>query len=558
MANKKIYPALLLAVMSVGAYAQSDLSKEVTVTRPYEPSVSESFKMGLTPEMSDTTKLRPDFNYEITPQPLRSGFDVSPIRPVSLNTVDNTVLLPFYLKVAGGFPLQSALDFSFSKQLDMRTKVGVLVSHYGTYSDIENDMNVDAPAFAAFNNLSAFGQRMINHDLALEGRVGYAFNKVTRYGYFNSTALPSGFETTSSALAQFFHNVNAGVTFGNSFSDMSKFNFSVSADIFYDADKYKFDQFGWIAAAEAGIGVGYSGDVRLNLSYDATDGQQKFSGYSNNIFTGGLAYNFDNGGLRFLLGADYASYKQKGDADVSEGRFLPQFKLEYDVTEGLTPYVVLNSQVVKNSYHDLARINPYVYSGLSIPNTTEYEGRAGIKGTLFGMVKYNLFGGYGMIEDYYEFANMYDTQSQGNLFAAITDKAKYWTAGASVEANLWNSFKISAAADYYHYHMDVYEDAEGPDIVLNIKAEYNHRNKLFIDAGFTMWGERTFHEMSSMTLSSLDRDPVFNLNAGVNYFFSKQLGVFVKADNILNEKMYIFNRYPGLGINAMAGVKLTF
>ena len=50
----------------------------------------------------------------------------------------------------------------------------------------------------------------------------------------------------------------------------------------------------------------------------------------------------------------------------------------------------------------------------------------------------------------------------------------------------------------------------------------------------------------------------FDLRVGAEYNVSRRIGVFLNGNNLLNQKLYRFNRYPGLGINALAGVKLQF
>lgn len=42
-------------------------------------------KLNVKPNLIDTVKLRPEVEYRITPSPIAYGFEVSPIRPASVN-----------------------------------------------------------------------------------------------------------------------------------------------------------------------------------------------------------------------------------------------------------------------------------------------------------------------------------------------------------------------------------------------------------------------------------------------------------------------------------------
>ena len=83
--KKTIIPiaAALVAVLPARAQQpESDLNRQMDVTRDYEPRVRKADKLGIAPNMVDTVALRPEVHYEVHPSPINYGFDVTPIKPV--------------------------------------------------------------------------------------------------------------------------------------------------------------------------------------------------------------------------------------------------------------------------------------------------------------------------------------------------------------------------------------------------------------------------------------------------------------------------------------------
>ena len=559
MNNKAIALTLLLAAASFGAAAQETLQKEVEVTRAYEPSVGDFFKLGLQPDLTDTAQMRPEFNYEITPRPLSYGFDIERINPAKINTIENRRLFPYYVKAGVGYPLRSLLDFRMTRPLSPQSTLGVWLNHRGQYAKIRNDQGVKAPSFQSFNSLGITAEKKFRRDWTLAGEAAYDFNNVTRYGYYTyGNPLPESFDTTRQGLGQFFHDVRGKIAFGNSFTDLSKFNFRVTADVSYFADRFKYDQLEWRAGAEAAFGVGMDGRIRIDADYDATNGLNNLDDYKNDVLTAGAVYGYDNGDFRFSLGADYV---YENESDGSRSRLLPRFTVSKDLFEGrITPFAEVDGRVTKNDYRHLAGINPYIASGATAPNTTQYDARIGIRGTLGGGFKYKLYGGYSYAEDICYFVNLYDYHSQGNTFGTLSDDLKIWTVGLETEAKLWDALGVYVGAWYRSYDSEHYAEAGGmPEIEGNVGLTWNYRKKLYLDAHVTVIGERYFYQYRDYTdLEAVKASAMPDLHFQADYFFSERLGVFVHLGNLFNRDLYRFNRYKLLGINAQAGVKLSF
>ena len=541
--------------IAAAATAQETIQREVNVTRAYEPSVSDFLKQRIDPDMSDTTQLHPEYVYDVKPRPLSAGLGMMPIGPMSINTVDNLMSLPFYLKVGGGAPAQSTLLFSAARQY-VAGNAGLTVNHYGQYGKIENDEGVKAPAFQTFNSARVFGNRRFGRDLLLDGELGYEFNKISRYGYFNyGNPLPAETDVTGDGLSQYFNILKARVKVGNSFTDMSKINWSLSVDETYIMERFRYDIGGFKARLDVGFKVG-PGVVRINGQFNNVNGNNELEGLNGNFAVAGILYSYSGSdGFKVALGADVTR-----DITGKISNFMPQLNIEKPLFGGIViPFAEIQSTQQSNTYLTQAMRNPYTMSGHGAPRTYTWDGRAGIKGRLFHALKYKLYGGYGRVENIYWYVNHYDLLYAGNAFTTLSDTASVVRGGVEMELNVTGALDLYANIEYRSYDLDNYLYVGGmPDFEAAFGARYRYSRKFQANVDAVLFGERFFYENYGGGLRMLKAKSMMEVNLGLDYLINDRMGVFLDLNNLLNQKLYRFNRFPLLGINGMAGIKLSF
>ena len=124
--------AALAALLPRMAAAQ--VEKQVEVTKAYVPRVESAQKLAIEPDMTDTTHMRPEIDYTVTPLSLRTTLATRPIRPATVTYWEFNRPLPFYLKVGAGYPLNSVLDFYASTQNPSTGYVLGYVNHEGRFA----------------------------------------------------------------------------------------------------------------------------------------------------------------------------------------------------------------------------------------------------------------------------------------------------------------------------------------------------------------------------------------------------------------------------------------
>ncbi|MDR0954353.1 MAG: hypothetical protein LBM20_03100 [Rikenellaceae bacterium] len=562
MRHKPIILSLTLALLASGAAAQTTIQREVDVTRAYEPSVQNALKMSILPDMTDTTQMRPQFNYQITPRPLESGFALTPLTPARMTTLDQPIRQPFYAKIGAGYSLQSVADLRYARPLSERVDVGAYASHRGRWGKIENDMRVKESAQATDNRAGAFLDWKAAERLIVNTDINYGFQSVNRYGYFGPVADQPRFDLSENALKQFYHNPSAKVSLGSDFIDPDRFQYRATGGMDYVAERFKYDQLRWDGAAQVAFRAGQGGVVTIGGDAALTGGQNNLKGFESQIVQGEVAFRFDGNGLRLRLAAGLGSTtttQGEGSEKQAQTLFLPQLTLEKEFSAGkLTPYLGLHSTITDNSFGELLKRNPYTFSGTWAPNTVSYRARAGVKGTL-GSFSYNVYGRYDRLRDNFYWVNTQEYSSFGNAFGVLVDTLTVFGVGVELQANILNTLTLTGAFNYSGYSSENYETPGGlPAIKADFSAAYHYRDRLNLTLGLAFVGERTMYEEYGSALHSHVVPGQVDLQFGADYFINRQFGVFVQLQNLLNQRLYTFNRYRELGMNGTIGIKLSF
>ena len=89
-----------------------------------------------------------------------------------------------------------------------------------------------------------------------------------------------------------------------------------------------------------------------------------------------------------------------------------------------------------------------------------------------------------------------------------------------------------------------------------LKLTYDVNDKLALNTTFLYQGGR--YAKYPSRYDAVKMKDVFDLGLGADYRVNDQLGVFFKADNLLNQKYQLYFNYPVTGIEFFAGLKMTF
>lgn len=97
---------LMIAALAaaVPQLVAAQVEKQVEVTKAYVPRVESASKLAVVPDMTDTTHMRPEIDYTVTPLVMRTSLTTRPIRPATVTYWEFNRPLPFYLRSGRATP----------------------------------------------------------------------------------------------------------------------------------------------------------------------------------------------------------------------------------------------------------------------------------------------------------------------------------------------------------------------------------------------------------------------------------------------------------------------
>ena len=424
-----------IAVLGCGlAPLQAQVAKEVEVTKAYVPEVAKALKLSVTPDMTDTVRLRPEIDYSITPLALATNLSTEPFRPATVTYWEFNRPMPFYLKVGAGAPLNSVLDLYASTQNPGTGYVVGYLNHEGEWAKIRNEFGVKPEAWRMRNGLGVaagkyLGRRKLEGALDVTDRVynNYAFDGIETLNFrYDESGQASYYPFTKVSNDRIrYDEAQLKVRIGDDFTDLSRFNFDVhlQGGYFLNASRMQptlgsltmsgRDRYHEISGG-GGVRLGKAfGRHALVLKADFDGAWRNFYNYGSTQLSAGLHYAYRSEKFRWSAGLDYVrdglEYDELAGNSLTDpeklfftpksesaDRFLPAASVAYDPVEGrFMLYAELSGRVRRNDMRTLSRLNPYTYMASLLPNTEEHRVTAGIKGaSRSGRFSYNLYVGY--------------------------------------------------------------------------------------------------------------------------------------------------------------------
>ncbi|MBQ7856312.1 MAG: hypothetical protein IJ348_04260 [Alistipes sp.] len=578
---------LVVVGLLVGLNASAQVAKEVEVVRDFAPKVARAQKRSITPNMVDTVKLRPEIDYTITPSSFTSTLNTHRFRPAAVTYWEYQKHYPFYLKLGAGYPINSVADFYATTH---RADVGyatAYANHIGQFSKIK----VYDPGFGAtYNNRSqsmqtragvAAGRYFGRYTLA--GDVYYQSDMYDRYPYARSNDYdPRDVD---------YENVAFKASFGDSFADLSRLNFEITAgfDFYHDkSDMLRYeggvtpittDRFSQISA-NAGVRIARNLGGRSNFSvgaaYEGYYGLRDLKHYRNNILSASLLYGYKSDRLLNLKVG--ATYLYDGVAGLkTRHHVLPYLYVGVNIRDngGFVPYLEVDGRLLNNSYQELQRRNPYVamlgYEGMpmmnpqeALPNTTQYNVRFGVSGhTRNSKLAYRLYANMAFIEN-----SLYWYNVNRAFFGAEVARRNIFSVNGAVEYKPVSALLIEAQVKGMIYTTFATVENALPSIEARVALKYTHR-KFSIGAsadvvGASRWTAITTYRPGETFNTIVDinsgvRVPA-TVDVGVNldWHISDKCTLFAEGHNLANMNIYRWVFYREYGANFTVGVKMQF
>ena len=562
-AMQNLRPLILAGLIIIGSFnsllaqeKKKSYSEEVTVTAPYEPSVTDANKISFQPKISDTAMHFQKQSYLIKPFLFQTSVSIKPLDAARVSGESPKPLFRNYLKGGLGTNNSPYAEFFASSAANPNHLITFHLKHLSSTGHIndqwfpgfsENLGELSGKLFTDMNvlSLSAAYSRDVNHFYAPK--------------LFKGTQL---FEPTQDSLKQRFNLIRGSFEIKSRSDEEDAFTYSLKTDVANVADYYKTSE----------LNIKVKGLIQKSTDW-LTFAKHQYLGVDVLIDHNILKNSAKNitstlveviPSYRFLFDEYQVAFGAKTDFysdTVTHLTIYPTVDASVQlVPDRLVALAGITGGLKNYNFNTLRLTNPFISSLTGVVTSNERFGiYAAIKGNIAQRVDLEARFETKIIDNMPLFVNDTMRKSYQRRFNVITDdinllkilfSARYNGDAfhISMQAN-WN--KYSPNAELYAWNCPV---AEG-----QLEAGVSLNKQWSISTEIFSWGD------SYAKTWSLNNIPVAkklkgatDLNLGINYHPINRFNVFLNLNNILNKNYERWNLYPSFGFNAMAGVSFSF
>ncbi|MDY6802149.1 MAG: hypothetical protein SVU94_13125 [Bacteroidota bacterium] len=550
--NLIIYIILFsLLFIGLNAFSQENLTKEVKVVKPYEPTISDANKISYLPKILDTVKVVPEVNYLLQTKPINVGYTINPIKPARMVSEPLTKLYNSYIRVGVGTKTLPLLETYINSKRSEDYTLGVYYKYSASYAKVEllNDERV----FAGYsdNDLQLFGKKFFKN-ATLQGDLGVQGD--TRYFYGYDTKIDTSMEKDD--IRQKYFKFNMSANYKSTYVDSNHINYDFNVGIDYVKDDFSNNE----------LGFKVKGDLNKIFSEEMVGAKVGIEHYS-------VSENVDSSNNTIIninpwVGKFGDKWRVKAGiniySDIKENNtntyYYPVGLLEYDVANHfLIPYAGVDGKIEVNNFLKTISINPFIVPGQSMLNTDhKLILYGGIRGNFNSTTYYNFKVSYSLIDNMPFFVNnLALTDSTGNQFSVVYDNIELVSYFGELSLAPNEKLYLHIKANYRNYKMDIEQKPwHKPSFDLTFSARYNLRDKIILKGDIFSLGNR--YAKLDNTGNFAELESVIDINIGAEYRYSKILSGFIQFNNILSDNYYHWNYYPTYGFNVLLGITYAF
>lgn len=556
MRRLSIYIVLLIGLANT-LMGQVGANQEVKVVKPYEPVISDAFKLSELPKITDTLKVAPEFNYEITPSKYETTFEPKSIKPAKLISEPLSKLYYGYARVGFGTYLSPLAEISAGSKRSEKWLWHSKLNYNSSNGKVKNEAGEKVYAGLSNFGVSGSGTHFFENKTDFTFSASYK-NKSSYYYGYNPDVIDSILEAPllkKEIEKQTLNTIYVGGNYKSNHTDSLFVNHNTYINWKGTTTKS--------SASENDINIGTNINYFFERQYVGVNANIRVfnnKGFETDYNYGLVDFNPWIGAFgdkyRVIVGVN-TSYK----TDSSDYHFYPRVSLHYNIIDFfLIPYVEINGDYQMHTYNSIFNENNFVKTDLIVsPTNNKYDISAGFRGNISSKIAFNLRVNYGRFNDQYFYVNDTSISLQNKFGVTYDDMTKVRFLGEISYKNSDRLF-LSLKGNYYKYELDNELYAwHLPEYEISLNARYSIQDKIIADVNVFSIGKRFAKEFNSDgSINPIELEGIVDLNVGIEYRYSKILAAFVKLNNIAGMKYYKWNHYPTQQFNLMLGVSYSF
>jgi hypothetical protein len=520
-----------LSLVTVSAFCQKELpTGQIEVVKDFEVRLIDVSKIRIIPQPIVIDTAARVYEYKLSAVAPSIQYEVPEIKPLSIEPEQKPAYYPLFAKAGYGNPNSLLGQLSYDHNNGGNFNWGLDLRHLSA-----NNKKIELQKFSdtqgRINASHAAGEKLL-----IDGYFDARFENVFFYGADEIPGNPD-------ALKRSFKRYDLSLELSNDVEEDPAFRYKGLFEYLIDRDD--------IGAREKTLRLGGEGStligeneypVGLRLLADLTKFEDVHENALNNILAQPF-FKYHSDRLKIHLGATVL-------LKTEENAILPDIELSYNVLAGLSVYAGWEGEVIKNNFHHLSLINPFLITRLdSISNELNRAVFAGVKGVT-GKVSYDASVNYTKFSRSPFFLQDPDSEEQ---FYPLYDDGSFIGVEASLSFEVLKNVNVKSNFYTRFYSLD-HEDKpwHKPTMGLDAYAGYSGGSDVYHVALIFHLENGVPYKTIGGTVSTLD--PLIDLNLHGDYFITDHLGAFVQLNNIAGNKRERWAGYPSFGFNAKAGI----
>lgn len=572
MKYSSLYIVTFLSFSGYSVFAQNQEenalpTQQINVVKPYQPTLSDAFKINGVPAGDTSVYEAPDLNYKLKQSSMEPAIKLDPVKPFKVKDEAIAKLYRLYAKAGFGNYTTPLADLYFNSLRSSSYQTGLHLGYLASNGTIADAKKVQT---SNINGQAYYNKYWTGEELDLSA--SFAQKKYSLYGNFSDSLinlLEPSFNTTAwdPANPQFrtYNDLRATATLKSRSNDINRIEHSGTVSIINFQSK-ELKETGFLGYGYAAKQFDFA-QVGVDVLLDATQNAQMVNkSFNRNLF--GVKPFIKLKGEKYTVLAGINT--QFEIADSNAYHFYPSIDAQFTLAPKiLVAYAKLDGAVSKNNLRDIASINPYLYNAPLLRSTnTQMLVEAGLRGNISSELWYRLGLSYAKQQNALFFVNT-PFVKDNNTFVPIYDDLKTFSVQAEVAYHVSEKLNMEALLVYNNYTTSKLAKAwQKSPFNINLLGRYNLADKVMARAAIYYVASRqaaiyssanSSFETSSLSLVEEKTLKSFiDANLGFEYRYSKQFSLFLNFNNLLAQRYQLWNGYNSQGLQVLGGLTFAF
>ncbi|MCB9284392.1 MAG: hypothetical protein H6563_09990 [Lewinellaceae bacterium] len=534
----------LALLLPPAVQAQTLPSENVTVLKNFEAQLLDAERINVDPTLPAPDTVRSEQVYRLPYRELNIDYPPPSIRPYGMRREKMADSYHGIIRAGGGFPNSLYGNGSFRYLFEDKMDLGIHINHHSaSYKKLENQR---------FSNTDAGleGTYYFDQGFAVNAGLGYDQKNVFFYGYNLDPNFSDTIMIPADDVHQRFSTIRLHGGIFNGERTVADFNYKAHLDAYFLNDSYASKEKGFDLKIEGTKWFAEKHSLDVLLRTDFTFFEDTISKKLHNFYLI-PAFTFHADAFSLKLGVNITSHNDKFD-------YFPDALFTLNILGSqLAAFAGAEGTLQKNTFQSLTTYNPFLVSRPDLRNTRVMHFFGGVKGNV-SIFEYSGQVGYKRTRDLALFQLQENPLIPAHRrFDVLYDTVSIININGSLIVNLIEGLRIMGTVNQNIYTTTQQEKAWYlPALSINGAVQYTTledklvvRGEVFLENGVPYLNQ----EGKADNLNAL-----FDVSLGAEYFFTKNIGAFLKVNNLADNQRQRWLYYPTYGINALAGVSARF